>query len=521
MIKSLSFGHINLGVGESHPVAEPDPETPMRILLLGDWSRRAHSSSSAPTPLSRRTPVLIDRDNFDEVLARFGVAIHIASPNKEDNTTAIHFTSLDDFHPDQLVQRVEALKSLAELRAKLSNASTFSATAAEMGTWIAARTATEPAGAPSTTKPASPKPSAVSSDNLLDQILGEPPSTVPVTAHSSPAQDWKSYIQSIVELYVLPRVDYSKQAQLLALIDEAMSQHMRGILHNRDFQETEAAWRAVYFLVRRLETDTNLKLYLLDVSKNELANDLGAADDLRSSTTYRLLVDRETGTAGGQPWSILVGQYTFDHSQEEVELLGRIARIASRAGAPFLAAASPRILGCSSLAEALDSDDWQKQTGTDNDAAWAQLRQLPESAYLGLALPRFLLRQPYGKKSDPIERFQFEETVSASVHEDYLWGNPAAACTYLLAEGFSRNGWDFRPGAVEEIDGLPVHLYGEGAAAVMKPCAEVWLSNRSAETILDRGLMPLLSVKGRDAVRLGGLRSVASAASALAGPWRR
>src|SRR5437762_767771 len=237
MIKSLSFGHINLGVSESNPAATPDPETPMRILLLGDWSRRAQSDGSAPA-LSRRTPVLIDRDNFDEVLARFGVAIHIAIPNKEDNTTAIQFKSLDDFHPDQLVERVEALKSLAELRAKLSNASTFSATAAEMGTWIAARTATESAGAPSTTKPASPKPSAVSSDNLLDQILGETPAGTTATAQSSPAQDWKSYIQTIVEPYVLPRVDYSKQAQLLALVDEAMSQHMRGVLHNRDFQET-------------------------------------------------------------------------------------------------------------------------------------------------------------------------------------------------------------------------------------------------------------------------------------------
>src|SRR5439155_11794368 len=127
----------------------------------------------------------------------------------------------------------------------------------------------------------------------------------------------------------------------------------------------------------------------------------------------------------GKAWSILVGQYTFDHSREDVELLGRIARIASRAGAPFLAAASPRILGCTSLADAPDADDWQKQTGTDNEAAWTQLRQLPESVYVGLALPRFLLRQPYGKKSDPIERFQFEEMVPGAVHEDYLWGNPA------------------------------------------------------------------------------------------------
>jgi type VI secretion system protein ImpC len=135
-------------------------------------------------------------------------------------------------------------------------------------------------------------------------------------------------------------------------------------------------------------------------------------------------------------------------------------------------------------------------------------------------LPRFLLRLPYGKKSDPTERFKFEELVGKKSHEGYLWGNPALAAVCLLGQSFSEHGWAFRPGVLSEVDGVPVHVYEEDGEQAIKPCAEVLLTERGAEVFARKGLMPLLSVRGQDVVRLGAFRSLANPANPLAGPWR-
>jgi type VI secretion system protein ImpC len=199
-----------------------------------------------------------------------------------------------------------------------------------------------------------------------------------------------------------------------------------------------------------------------------------------------------------------------------VALLGRLGQLARRLGAPFLAAASSRVLGCPSLTEAPEPATWQAvpEAGT-----WDALRATPEAGSLGLALPRFLLRLPYGSRSRPAEQLAFEELPPGAPHEAYLWGNPAFACAYLLGEGFSRQGWALRPGDLLDVDGLPLHVDEEDGAARVQPCAEVVLSDRAAAAILDRGLMPLRSIRDRDAVRLEAFRSLADPAQPLQGPW--
>jgi type VI secretion system protein ImpC len=486
----------------------------MRIALLGDWSGRAHRAAPpAPSRLADCRPVLIDRDNFDQVLAK--LAPHIEVPVTPDGSTriSIHFSQLDDFHPDRLFERLEAFGALRKLRASLSDPSTFPAAAAQIRQWYAAA---EPAPLP---PPPSAPPPAQNPAGLLEQILGGPPLSEEAAPRTSREAGWQAVLQRIVEPYLLPRVDYAQQAQLLAVVDQAIAGHMRALLHHPHFQAAEAAWRALHFLVRRLDTDTDLKLYLLDVTRDELAADLGASEDLRSSGTYRLLVEQSVGTAGGQPWGVLLGHYTFDAGVEDVELLGRLARIAQQAGAPFLAAASPRVLGCASLAQTPDPDDWLPGQDSGAEQAWQALRHLPEAGHLGLALPRFLLRSPYGKDADPVEQFAFEEMAGGSFHENYLWGNPAVACVYLLGRAFNHSGWDFHPGALQEIEGLPLHVFAQDGDRQMQPCAEAWLTDRAAEAILRQGLMPLVSVRGRDAVRLPGFLSVASPAQLLAGRW--
>ena len=199
--------------------------------------------------------------------------------------------------------------------------------------------------------------------------------------------------------------------------------------------------------------------------------------------------------------------------------MGRLAKVAMAAGAPFLAAASPHLLGCASLAESPHPRDWTLPLEPDGAAAWTALRSLPEASWIGLALPRFLLRMPYGKKSDPIESFDFEEMTQAPEHEDYLWGNPAFACALLLAQSFSEDGWEMRPGSHLQIDGLPLHTYEQDGETELKPCSEALLTEEAAEQIMEHNLMPLVSLKEQDAMRLIRFQAVGVPVRALAGRW--
>ena len=177
------------------------------------------------------------------------------------------------------------------------------------------------------------------------------------------------------------------------------------------------------------------------------------------------------------------------------------------------------MLGCESLAATPDPDDWRLALDPNDRQAWEALRKLPESSYLGLALPRFLLRLPYGPGTAGTEQFAFEEMPGVPSHDAYLWGNPCFACVWLLGRAFSRYGWQFRPGVVEDLEDLPVHVYKAEGESLVKPCAEVLLTDRAIEAIVNRGLMPLRSFKNQGTVRLARFQSLADPPTRLMGRW--
>jgi len=353
---------------------------------------------------------------------------------------------------------------------------------------------------------------------VLAMILGEPAPTTP----SGPTQignvDWNAFMREVVAPFAIPKAN-PQQGELVAQVDTATSGLLRTLLHQPDFQALEAAWRGLYFLVRRLETDSSLKIGLIDVSRAEMSADLASADDLGTSGLYKLLVESTVGTPGAAPWAVLTGLYTFGPTQADAELLGRLAQVAKHAGAPFLTAASSLTLGCKSFDDTPDPDDWTHQLDATGRDAWAALRKLPEATSLGLLLPRFLLRLPHGKETNPVESFDFEEVPEGQPHEGYLWGNPALALAYLLGDAFTRAGWDVTNGLAAELKDLPVHVYKRDRETQMKPCAETVLSDRAADRIQEHGIMPLLSVQDQDSVQLRGFFSLAGPGKPLAGRW--
>ena len=513
MTKPLSFGEISVDVhaGRDRSTRGPDSETPFRIAILGDFSGRASRGVCETGPaLANRRAAVIDRDNFDEVLAKFAVQLRLPVAGDHGPRLDLSFHELDDFHPDRIFERTNVFRKLKETRAKLADPETF---AAAVRSTQAAR-AQRPAGTESTSAPAE-----LFRSSLLDQVTGATESRAAGAAPSRVRDEWSEFLQQIVEPHLVPSPD-PRQPEILAQVDQATSGLMQALMHHADFQALEAAWRAVFFVVRRVETDSQLKLYLLDISKAELAADLVSAHDLSQTGLYKLLVEKTVGTPGAEPWALLVGNYTFGPPRDDAELLGRLAKIASAAGAPFLSAASARLLGCTSFAETPNPRGWGGPTDPESAQSWQALRKLPEASSLGLALPRFLLRLPYGKKTDATERFDFEEMPQTPDHEEYLWGNPAIACSLLLAQAFTQAGWNLRPGVSAEIDGLPLHIYKAEGTARAKPCAEALFTEEAVEAILEKGLMPFVSQKERDAIRLARFQSLADPLAGLSGRWR-
>ena len=253
--------------------------------------------------------------------------------------------------------------------------------------------------------------------------------------------------------------------------------------------------------MRRIQTSSALKLYLIDITKNELIADLNSTKDLSSTGTYQLLNESTTEA----PWAVLVGHYSFGTSSQDLRLLAQLGAIGSALGSPWYAQADPLLLGCKSLIQTPDPDDWTDEP----DPGWQTLRKLPVASSMNLALPRFLLRLPYGSDTDPCEEFAFEEMENAPEAERYLWGNPAICCACLLAESFASDGWDFNPNLHLMLDGLPLHIYKQDGESRAQPCAEIRITERVAERILERGLIPLVSMKDTDSLRLLRFQSIA------------
>src|SRR5262249_6375186 len=316
-----SFGSIPSAEG---PIEAPRPESPFRIAVLADFSaRQSRGETGSSEEIAARRLLRVSRDSLDEVMAKMG--IELTAPVGDDGVmVTLSFAALDDFHPDQIHDRVERIADAYE-------------------------------------------------------------------------SDEKSAL-------------------------------MNSVLHHSDFQALESAWRGVDWLLGRAAKGGQVEVVLLDISLAELADDLGASEDLTASGLHQVLIEKGVRGSRGEPWAVLVGNYAFDLTGQHAELLGRFAKIAKQTNAPFLTTVDRRIL------------DKSFTLSPDAAPAWQALRQLREAALLGLAVPRFLVRLPYGENTQSIDKFSYEEMSRPPDRSHYLWGNPALACAALLAQAFHKQG---------------------------------------------------------------------------------
>ena len=317
----------------------------------------------------------------------------------------------------------------------------------------------------------------------------------------------------------LVRVDEDERAPLVAAVDGATGELMKKILHDHKFQALEAAWRGLFFMVRRTETDTDLSIKILDVGKEELSHHLKDADSLSNTILYKTLIADAIETPGGEPWSLIVGSYDFSPNVDDVATLVRVSKIAAGAGAPFISHMRPDVLGVHSLYGNADPKNWDMTTNAEAGKLWYALRSVPEAEYLGMVIPRFLARLPYGSDTEPLETFSFEEFDGEPNHDNYLWANASFLCGSLLAQSFREHEWEMGNKLKQDLDGLPQHIYKLDGETVYTPCAEVQLTDVGCDNLMEYGLMPLVSYKNTDHVKLARFQSVTEPVTKLKARW--
>ncbi|MFV0492503.1 MAG: type VI secretion system contractile sheath domain-containing protein [Pseudorhodobacter sp.] len=486
------FGTISVPAPSPEALARPR----FRMAFFGDFSGRAAAGKlEIGADLAARRAVRLDIDTFEEVIEGFATRL-VLPIGPEGAGIEVKLGGLDDLHPDALVENCGLFDALNGLRQRLSVPSMADQALQEMQDWAG------DFGLPVRPTRRQSAAAQVPADRRLSdfqKLIGDSAGRV---AAPSPVD---TLLGRIVGPHVVSGPDPAAATALHA-VDEAMGSAMKLILHHPDFQAIEAQWRGLDFLARRIETDTALEITLYDISAEEIAADLAAGEELSKTGIYQLLT-APVETEGAIGFSAIFGLYSFEETPPHAELLGRMAQIASRVQAPFLAAMTP---GFMEIAE--------KNRHPLTARAWDALRDLEAAAWLGLVSPRFLMRRPYGRKSDPIDTFEFEEFSEEEGLRGMLWANPVVLVATLLAAEWKAGGAKMTLGNTLSLGEMPYHFardrHGDQIAL---PCTERNLTESRVRHVLSRGFMPAISIQGRDVVRLGSFQSLAGLE--IAGPW--
>ena len=288
----------------------------------------------------------------------------------------------------------------------------------------------------------------------------------------------------------------------VAEIDKILSDQLNAIMHDENFQALEASWRGLHDMVFGTETGPRLKLRLMNVTKKELLKDLETAVDHDMSALFKKIYEEEYGTFGGNPFSLLIGDYQFGRHPQDQALLQRMSKVAAASHAPFIAAASPAMFDMKSFTELGVPRDLSKIFESAELATWRGFRESEDSRYVALVLPSYAARLPYGAKTIPVEEFNFEEDVDGTNHNKYLWANSAYQLGLRITGAFANYGWTTAIRGVEgggKVEALTAHALKTDEGDVLLKCpTEVSITDRREKELNDLGFISIVNAKGSD-----------------------
>lgn len=337
------------------------------------------------------------------------------------------------------------------------------------------------------------------------------------------SDDARSAVEQAVKTLAAQALDQTKLIgddviasiqSIIAELDRKLTAQVNAILHKDEFQKLESAWRGLHYLVNNTETDEMLKIRVVNIRKDELHKTLKRykGTNWDQSPLFKQIYEAEYGQFGGEPFGCLVGDYHFDHGPVDVEMLSEIAKISAAAHCPFIAGAAPSLMQMDSWQELSNPRDLTKIFTTPEYASWRSLRESEEAQYIGLAMPRFLARLPYGAKTNPVDEFAFEEDTAGTDHNKYGWANSAYAMATNITRAFKLYGWCSRIRGVESggaVANLPVHTFPTDDGGVDMKCpTEIAVSDRREAELAKAGLMPLIHKKNSDFAAFIGAQSL-------------
>lgn len=452
-------GRINFEFGfGQHSASRRDEDTQTRFYCCGDFC-----GQTARSPIMDKI-VKIDLDNFDAVMAKFSPTLTLNS------SQVLVFKELDDFHPDQLVAIVPEFIELRRLKRGLDNPQTAASVAAEIWQKYQPKATERSADTDTATT------EIESMTDTLERLLERK------TTLATPEIKSKNTVDELLQQLISPVIvaDTLPEYQTLSVfIDSVMADLMNAILHNPEFQALESIWRSVYALLFNEDADENQSFYLINISKQALLADMHSGT---TSSFANLLINHDIKSVD----SIIIGNYYFSGSTEDLTLLGWLGTLAGQLHSRFISAADEAFVKEQILGEQPINTDWQN------------LRKTPAAAFIGLCYPRILLRLPYGKKREPIDAFAFEEFSDLPQHEPLLWGNSAFGFARLLV----RQQAGYQGDGSNDIENLPALVCLKDDEQHLYACGEWFLSEQKINKILTAGIMPFISFQNRNSVRL-------------------
>lgn len=483
--------------GGPHSDQQPKQNEPLRILFLTDLGKTCRSRTEVP--VASRPMRLVDVDTFDALLEAEQPVIHLPSGD-------VRLQELDDLHPEQLCKSLPIFQTLIDLRRRLRKPESFEAAAQEV------RDLLKMDVAPS---PTAPSVDEENDADTLSRLLGKPPE--PTSRAVSPAREGgflNDLVQKAVQAHVVPDAD-PRAEDYIKGVDAAAAAHLRAVLHDPSFQSFEAAWRGLHLLTSNIETDNDLSIRVWNVAKSELIEAMGPAGGSPEGTVLHQKIVHERHD---EPFTLIISDITFGSDADDLRLLATLGALAGRSGAIVVAGVAPEVIG----AKSWDAIAKAPSAPLEPDTGWSALRDSGLGSRIVAVAPRFMLRTPYGKRLDQADTFfEFEELEQPGDAEaPFLWGTSSLLATILIAQSFAQEGWDARLNTNLAYDDLPFVPFEQDGEKQLKPCAEVQLSDRAAETILNAGPIPVVSVRNHNEVRLSWFQSIFSQSdSGQVGPF--
>ncbi|MEM6536727.1 MAG: type VI secretion system contractile sheath large subunit [Pseudomonadota bacterium] len=342
--------------------------------------------------------------------------------------------------------------------------------------------------------------------SLLDQAISATKQTEPERV--------QELMKTLTQEALRGTVSYSKNLTVtfnkaIEELDRKISEQLSEIMHDDGFKKLEGSWRGLHYLVSNSLTSSTLKIRVMNATKKELAKDLSKAVDFDQSQTFKKIYENEFGMAGGEPYGALIGDYYFDSSPDDIELLRNMSNVAAGAFAPFISAAGSGMFGFESYQELSKPRDLKQKFESAEYMKWRGFRETEDSRFVTLTMPSVLARVPYGKATKPIDEFDFEEApydaagaAKPMEHGDYCWMNAAYALGARMTNAFSDSGWCTAIRGAEgggKVENLPTHLFTSDDGDLDAKCpTEIGITDRREKELSDLGFLPLCHYKNTD-----------------------